>query len=302
MNTPMTLGRFRKLLASHEPISVILDTDAYNEVDDQFCIAYCMRAPERVHLLSINAAPFFNARTESAADGMEQSYREILKVMALVDADSDLPVYRGSPRFMKNVTDAVESEAAENIIRTVDESDEPIVILAIGAITNVASALVKRPDLASKTAVIWLGGHALHHHDSREFNMVQDIPAAQVVFDSGIPLLQIPCRGVCSECRTSPPELEFYLRGKNDLCDYLIDNVSDACRTRYASSRIIWDVTAAATLICPEGCEIVQIPRPRISAESCYAFDNARPHYLYVRALNRDLIYGDLFRRLIGGK
>ena len=300
MNPTMTLGRFRKLLASHEPISVILDTDAYNEVDDQFCIAYCMRAPDRVRLLSINAAPFLNARAESAADGMERSYREILKVMALVNADSDIPVYRGSPRFMQNVTDFVASEAVENIIRTVDDCEEPVVILAIGAITNVASALVKRPDLAQKTAVIWLGGHALHHSDSREFNMVQDVPAAQVVFDSGIPLLQIPCKGVCTEFRTSPPELEYYLRGKSALCDYLIDNVSVACRTRYASSRVIWDVTAAATLICPAGCEIVQIPRPRITAESCYSFDNARPHYLYVRALNRDLIYGDLFRRLIG--
>ena len=128
--------------------------------------------------------------------------------------------------------------------------------------------------------------------------MRQDVAAAQVVFESGVSLLQIPCAGVCTEFITTMPELEYYLRGKNPLCDYLIDNVKNEVRDRFAYSRIIWDVVAAATLICPSGCEVVEIPRPIIAPNSCYAFDNANPHYLYVRKLSRDLIYGDLFKRL----
>lgn len=296
----MTLDQFSALLASRERLNVILDTDAYNEVDDQFCLAYCMRAPERVNLLSINAAPFFNSRSTSAADGMERSYQEILRVMHLVDPNAEIPTYRGSTAFLTDDRTPIESEASSNIIRTVLTTEEPVIILAIGAITNVASALLLCPELAKRAAVIWLGGHALHHPHSREFNMRQDVPAAKVVFDSGIPLLQIPCAGVCTEFVTSMPELEYYLRGKSALCDYLIDNVAEACRGRYAYSRIIWDVTAAATLICPEGCEIVSLPRPIITSECGYSFDTARPQYLYVRRLNRDMIYGDLFRRLIG--
>lgn len=298
----MTLDDLSALLGSTGRLNVILDTDAYNEVDDQFCLAYCMRAPERIRLLSVNAAPFFNKRSSSAADGMEKSYREIFRVMQLVDSSADIPVYRGSEAFMTAPEKPIESDAAENIIRTVEQSEEPVIILAIGAITNVASALVKRPELAERTAVIWLGGHALHHPHSKEFNMREDVVAAKVVFDSGVPLLQVPCAGVCTELVTSVPELEYYLRGRDTLCDYLVDNVARECRDKYACSRIIWDVAAAATLICPDGCEIVRLPRPMITADSCYSFDSARAHYLYVRRLNRDLIYGDLFQRLNAGK
>ena len=292
----MTMHDLMELIRSEKPKNIILDTDAYNEADDQFCLAYCMRSPDRINLLSINAAPFLNSRSTSPADGMEKSYHEIFKVMKMVDPNASIPVYRGSTSFLTAEKIPVESEAADNIINTVMNSEEPVIILAIGAITNVASALLKCPELAERTAVIWLGGHALHYPNSAEFNMKQDVPGSQVLFDSGIPLIQVPCCGVCTEFVTTLPELEYYMDGKNELCSYLVENVRK--EARYASSRIIWDVTAAAVLAIPRGCDIVRIPRPAISSESNYTFDNGRPHYGYVRRLSRDTIYGDLFRKL----
>ena len=56
----MTLAEFRALILSEGVKNVILDTDAYNEIDDQFCIAYMIKRPDKINLLSINAAPFFN--------------------------------------------------------------------------------------------------------------------------------------------------------------------------------------------------------------------------------------------------
>ena len=220
--------------------------------------------------------------------------------MKLVDENAAIPVYRGSTAFLSNKKTPVESDAADNIINTVDGTDEPVVVLAIGAITNVASALIKRPDLAQKTAVVWLGGTALHHPHTREFNLRQDIAAAQVVFDSGVPLLQVPCAGVCTEFVTSVPELKYHLGGKNALCDYLVDNVAEECAgyPTPVAGRIIWDVTAAAAIICPQFCDTVEIPRPFVTSDCLYAFDSARPHYLYVRRLDRDRIYNDLFQKL----
>ena len=303
----MNLNLLKQLLRSNEQKNVILDTDAYNEVDDQFCIAYCMLAKEKINLLSINAAPFLNDRSTSANDGMEKSYHEIFKVMKLVDETAQIPVYRGSTTFLKDKKTPAESPAADNIINTVMNSSEPIIVIAIGAITNVASALIKCPELAKKTAVIWLGGNATHMWYNSEFNLRQDIAAAQVVFDSGIPLLQVPCAGVCTEFRTSVAELHHYLDNKNDLCDYLVSNVSEECDKHEkigvcAPSRIIWDVTAAAALICPEYCNMVTIPRPIVTSDGLYAFDSARPHYIYVRHLDRDRIYADLFGKLVNKK
>ncbi len=295
----LNLSAFLSLIRSKEARNVILDTDAYNEVDDQFCIAYCMRAAS-IKLLSINAAPFLNNRSASAGDGMEKSYHEIFKVMKLVDPDASIPVYRGSGSFLPDRNTPVASDAADNIINTVMQSKEPVIVLAIGAITNVASALLKCPELAQKTAVVWLGGNAHHAPHNREFNLYQDVAAAQVVFDSGVPLLQVPCAGMCTEFVTSVPELSYHLSGKNALCDYLVENVAEECAgyPTPVAGRIIWDVTAAAALICPQYCKIVQLPRPIVTTDLHYAFDSAREHYLYVRSIDRDRVYNDLFEKL----
>ena len=290
-------------LKSDSVKKMILDTDAYNEIDDQYAIAYSMLSPERVKLLSINAAPFLNSRSTSAADGMEKSYNEIYNIRGLVDKKSAIPVYRGSLEFMKDKKVPVESDACENIIRTVTESKDFIYVVAIGAITNVASAIVKCPDICKKMCVVWLGGHALHHPHTREFNLMQDVKAAQIVFDSGVPLLVVPCVGVCTEFRTTVPELEYYLRGKNELCDYLVDITAAYNRQGApAWSKVIWDVTAVAALILPESLDKVVIPRPYLTDDCRYATDNARPHYVYVRSINRDKLFADLFEKLANKK
>lgn len=279
--------------------AVILDTDAYNEIDDQYTIAYAMLSPERVKLLAITAAPFLNSRSTDPGDGMEKSYQELKHIMSLVDPNADIPTFRGSTRFLPSATEPVDSEAAQAIVRLVRESEETVYIVAIGAITNVASALLMAPDIAKKAVLIWLGGHALHFAHNREFNLRQDIAAAQVVFNSEIPLVQIPCNGVCTEFVTTIPEVEYYLKDKNPLCDYLVE-LTRAYNQKNAKawSKIIWDVTAMAAIVRPDTLDMVQIPRPIVTDNASYAFDNARPHYLYVRRIARDPLYADLFTKL----
>lgn len=278
--------------------NIILDTDTFNEIDDQFALAYAMLSPERIRLLSVNAAPFLNSRSSSPADGMMKSYNEIKRIMHLVDPCVEIPHYKGSEAFLTDKKTPVESDAADNIINTVMSSDERIYIVAIGAITNVASAIIKCPELVRRTAVIWLGGHALTYKDTKEFNLYQDVMSAQVVFDSGIPLVQIPCAGMCSEFITTIPELEYYLRGKNELCDYLVDIVRSYTKKPYGWSKVVWDVTAVAVLTLPEAFRFSIIPRPYVTAEGRYAFDGEREQYIYVNKLSRDPIYADLFTKL----
>ena len=278
--------------------NIILDTDTYNEIDDQFALAYAMLSPERVKLLSVNAAPFLNSRSTSAADGMMKSYNEIQRIMHLVDPNANIPYYKGSESFLADKKTPVESESAENIINTVMNSDERIYIVAIGAITNVASAIIKCPEIAKKAVVIWLGGHALTYKDTKEFNLYQDVMSAQVVFDSGVPLIQIPCAGMCTEFVTTIPELEYYLRGKNELCDYLVDIVRSYTKKPYGWSKVVWDVTAVAVLVRPEAFRYSIIPRPYVTMEGRYAFNTEREQYIYVNKLSRDPVYADLFTKL----
>lgn len=290
------LGVIRK----SERVKVIIDSDAYNEIDDQYAIAYALLTTERLQVLSINAAPFQNSRAQTPKLGMERSYDEIFKIMGLsLPSSADfVPVHRGSERFMRDSNDIIESCAADNIVTTVMSSEETVFIIAIGAITNVAQAYLKEPGIAQRCCVIWLGGHALNRPDTREFNLKQDVCAAQIVMNSPIPLIQIPCIGVCSEFVTTPPELEYYLKGKNELCDYLYSITGEYIKWGYAKSKVIWDVTAVGVLTTPEAFEIVELPRPIITSDCRYAFDSAREHYLYVRRIKRDPLYASLFYRL----
>ena len=67
-------------------VDAILDTDAYNEIDDQFALAYMLLKPERINTLGICAAPFLNEKSASAADGMKKSYEEFIGPVFVMNA------------------------------------------------------------------------------------------------------------------------------------------------------------------------------------------------------------------------
>ena len=281
---------------------IILDTDTFNEVDDQFALVYSMLSPENVELLSVNAAPFLNRKVETEKEGMEMSYEEIKRVMHHVDPNCSIPVFRGSETYLVTKDAPVESEAVDNIIKTVMNSDEFVYVVAIGAITNVASAIIKCPEIIKKTAVIWLGGVGYDSANYPEFNMKQDIPAVQVVFDSGIPVVMIPTFGVSSELITTIPELREYLNGKNDICSYLYNIVEEYSGGKYAWSKVIWDIANIGLFNVPIAYDMVIRSTPMVFEGCRYSFDDSRHKMIYVRKLKRDFIFADLFKKLAAHK
>ena len=133
------------LSVPEKKVDVILDTDAYNEIDDQFAIAYLLCSGDRANTRAICAAPFLNSRSKSPCDGMNKSYDEIVKLLDLLHMD--VPVYRGSENYLPNETTPVPSDAATFMANMANEysPENPLYIVAIGAITNVASAILLNP-------------------------------------------------------------------------------------------------------------------------------------------------------------
>ena len=286
---------------------VILDTDAYNEIDDQFAIGFMLKNPEKFNVRGICAAPFRNEKSESAADGMEKSYHEILKLLDLMDMeDMKKLVYRGSEAYLPNEETPVESDAANFMAELANEysPEHPLYIIAIGAITNVASAILKNPEMKENCVVVWLGGHDIHRASgAREFNMFQDIAAARIIFGCEVPLVQLPCGGVVESFATTGPELTYWLKGKNKLCDYLVDNTVNEANSYAAGrpwSRPIWDVTAVAWLM-NSGWQymrelVIHSPIPQYDGH--YSFDEHRHMIKYIYHINRDRLFEELFNVL----
>ena len=78
-------GLLHRLQKPAGQVDVVIDTDTFNEIDDQYALAYLIKSPEKLSLKAIYAAPFENEKAQSPADGMEKSYLEIMKVLSLLE-------------------------------------------------------------------------------------------------------------------------------------------------------------------------------------------------------------------------
>ena len=96
--------------------------------------------------------------------------------------DAEGFVYRGSTDYLSRGKPPQRSAAVDDLIRraVAAPDDDPLYVVAIGAITNVAAALLLEPDLVRKIVVVWLGGNT-HRSRPRWVNLMQDPDAARVI-------------------------------------------------------------------------------------------------------------------------
>lgn len=90
------LQRLRNLEVPTGNIDCVLDTDTYNEIDDQYALSLMIKSP-KLNLRAIYAAPFFNTHSTSPEDGMERSYDEILKLLTLMGKEDKKPTCSKAP-------------------------------------------------------------------------------------------------------------------------------------------------------------------------------------------------------------
>jgi len=122
--------------------------------------------------------------------------------------------------------------------------------------------------------------------------------AARVVFDSGVPFITLPCRPVVSHLLTTIPELTYYLKGKTQISDYLLNIVTEYGKGREAYSKVIWDVSAVAWLINPQWVQTNLVHSPIMTDQVTFSVDQSRHFIRMASSLNRDKIFADLFKKL----
>ena len=294
----------RRLQRPEGPVDVVLDTDTYNEIDDQYALAYLIKNDEKLKLKAIYAAPFCNNKAATPAIGMQKSYDEIKNILSLMGrADLLDCTYRGSESYLPDEKTPVESDAARHLAQLAMQytPGKPLYVIAIAAITNVASALLMKPEIRDRIVLVWLGGNALHWHDNHEFNLFQDLAGARVALGCGAAVVLVPCMGVVDAFATTAPELRENLLGKNALCDYLCNYTISECsghKKIACWSKPIWDVTAIGWLLDGRFMqdEIIQSPIPEYDHR--WGQDKRRHVIRYVYHINRDALFADLFAKL----
>ncbi len=301
------LDEARRLALLQPPagrVRMVLDTDTYNEIDDQFALVYALLSPERLEVEAIYAAPFHtdrfdNDRSSSPEDGMLKSYDEILRVLDRLGRSPEAFVFHGSRNWLPADDRPVSSPAVDDLIaRARAERDGPLYVVAIGAITNVASAILAAPEIIDRIVVVWLGGHPQYWYRATDFNMYQDMRASRLIFECGVPLVHVPCFNVTEHLRTTQAEMERFVKGHGPIGDYLFEIFSDYYEDHFARSKEIWDLGPLAWLIDPNWVPSALIHSPILTAEETWSRDPRRHLVREAYTVKRDAIFGDLFRKL----
>ncbi len=292
--------RIRRLTPPEGIVNMVLDTDAFNEIDDQFAIVHTLLSKDKLNLKAIYAAPFFNTLSNGPKDGMEKSFDEIHQILNRMKQPTEGFVFRGSESYLPSEDKPVESPAARDIIKKAMEAsiEEPLYVVAIGAITNVASAILLEPKIIEKIVVVWLGGHDLHWNHTKEFNLVQDILSARIVFDCGVPLMLVPCQGVASHLITTLPEVNHFVRGKGQIGHFLAERYEGCTDNHFGYSRVIWDISVIAWLVNADFIPSNLIHSPVLTDQVTWSHDSSRHLIRCAKFANRNLVFKDLFSKL----
>lgn len=220
----MPLKRAPYSVPKEKQIRVIVDTDCNCEADDHFAVCHAIMTPkfEVKAVLAEHYGKDFSGT--SVEDTQQQSYREACKLLTLMGLSGEIPVLEGCKAALSNETEYIESPASRFIVEEAMREDErPLFIVNQGAVTNLASACLMEPRIAGHMTAIWIGG-APYPEGGREFNLCNDILAANVLMDSGMELWQVPSN-VYSTMKVSFAVLYDKLYSCGNVGRYMYDNM-----------------------------------------------------------------------------
>jgi inosine-uridine nucleoside N-ribohydrolase len=257
-------------------LRIIIDSDANNELDDQHAIAYVLLNPERFSVEGITVNKTFGG------GGIEEHAEEAERVVKLCGRSPAVRVYKGATGNFDSIRGDLAhrefdgSPAVDFIIRRAHaDGSRPLVILAIGKLTNVGLALCKDPSIGSRIRIVWLGSN---YPDPGEYNFENDTSVVNYVLTLSVPFEIATVRygkptGTAA-VQASVDEIRSAMRGKGPhpgvnvvgrhggefscFGDYSIDlfeHVSEKCRSLY-------DMAAAAVVKDPSWADSVVIHAP----------------------------------------
>ncbi|MFI6744330.1 nucleoside hydrolase [Nonomuraea sp. NPDC050451] len=252
----------------------IINSDAKNEADDQFAIVHGLLSPT-FDIRGLIPAHFGTRRTPRS---MEESREEIDLLLDLLGLTDSVTVANGAATALPDEHTAVDSPGARLIIEESKLASErdPLYVAFLGPLTDMASAILLDPELVRRpVVVIWLGGPGYRGYDEGpriEFNLSNDVHAANVVFDSGITVWQVP-QDVYTMVSVSYAELEEKIGDAGPLGRYLIKQLHEVNAVYHPwpiESRSLGDSPAIALMLFPGSGNLRVRPAPRFGMDGSY--------------------------------
>ncbi len=221
MKREALLSRMGMRLPMHKQIRVIISSDVANEADDPYAIVHQLLTP----LFDVRGiiAAHFESKAPGTETTMEKSFQELCKLMKAIDID-DVPALRGCTAPLRDVHDTPTSEGVDFLIREALRDDpRPLYVTAQGALSDIAAALNRCPEIGERMTVVWIGGFP-YPAGGAEFNLMQDVAAGRVLMASKAAVWQLPVN-VYSTMEVTMAELASRVRPCGAVGRYLYDEM-----------------------------------------------------------------------------
>lgn len=297
----MIYKNYKFEIPKEKMIRVITNTDAKNEADDQFAIVQTLLSPKFDNVGFI--AAHYGIKRDK--DSMVQSYKEIETIFEKMNIPKKSNIFKGAVNPMVDTKTPIDSEGAQLIIKeAMAIDDRKLFITFMGPLTDLASAYLIEPRIAGRLTAIWIGGGS-YPSGGIEYNLSNDIHAANVVFSSSIDIWQVP-KNVYEMMPVSMAELELRVRPFGDIGKYLFDQLQEHSTMelprkspfRTGETWVLGDNPCVGLMLYEHRYEFDYIPAPLITQDMNYIHTNTnRPIRVY-KNIDSRLILEDMYAKI----
>lgn len=276
-----------KILKS-KTIKVFIDSDSGNEIDDLYAITRALIAPE-LEVVGLSSA-HWEFHPEAGDSSLELSQKLNDKLLKYFNK-SAIPHPRGSAGMLRYWGDPVPnpSPAAELMIAIAKEMPgrQKLNIVTLGALTNLASAILMDPEIVPKIRVYTM---ALHYDpksrawNKNEFNVRNDLDAMDILLNTDGLEMHIMTGTTSKNYVFTKEETRKYLYGKGQPWDFLYGKWEEKFPAN--STWIMWDVALIEAIINPDLVKSEQIITPP---------ENTQRTVNVYTAINKEMMVADFW-------
>jgi inosine-uridine nucleoside N-ribohydrolase len=280
------------------PLKLIVDTDAANEIDDQYALALLLGFPERLKLEGLVAAHFGK---HGGPEGVEKSFREILEVLKRAGLEGKVPVRKGLQPLDRPEWPST-TEGVDFIVERARAAtpESPLWLVLLGPVTDAVAALRKDPSIADRLVVFW-HGRSSWPKKCTNFNAENDRTASRLVFE-------MPCRLVLfdtgAHLRMSAEETARRFGPLGPLGAYL-QEIRSRKKEFMSEKKGIFDLGDIAALIDPSCAPGERVQAPSVREDMSYDFSRLNGEIVRIPDVGRDRSFDLLeesLRRISSGR
>ena len=278
-------------------IRIIICSDAKNEADDQYALVHAMLTNKFI-IKGLVAGHFRDHWTNHL------SYAEMVKLAKLTYTYGEYPIVLGADQKLVNIKEYEVSAGTRLIIEEALKEDSlPLYVLNIGALTDLAVALLEEPKITSKMTAIWVGG-GRYPKGSKECNLGNDLIAANYVFASELPLWQIPSN-VYKTTLVSLAQLKLRVAPMGKLGNYLYEQLITFMKTNAKEKSwinpecwVMGDSGAIGVLLEEQKSYYQEIIAPIFDEEHHYIYNQKNRKIRVYQQLNNYFVIEDMLSKI----